>query len=134
MNHPALIKWEIKLKDLVDELDDHLENLYGSKYNLHPTRPTQGETSNKAHDGLFDIVASFSMGLGSELGRGYVIDIHMSTLENVPDTIRDEINTAALEILQKRLPEHFPGKDLKVSKDGNIIKLHGNLNLGELKD
>jgi len=132
MSHPSLEDWEKNLKRILDELDDLLENQYGTRYHLHPARASRGKTSNKAHDGLFDITALFTLGVGSEHGEGYVIDIHMVTLEQVPEKIRNEIETITLKRLRESLPNYFPGKNLKVNKDGNVIKLYGDLRLGLL--
>ncbi len=132
MYHPSLEKWEKKLKQLLDELDDYLENTYGNKYSLHPARRTQGTTINKSHSGLFDIVSSFSAGKGSEFGRGYIVDIHMATLEKVPEKVKKEINHIVIERLRSALPEMFPGRNLKVNMDRNVIKIYGDLSLGEI--
>ena len=77
MRHPRLIEWEKKLKRTLDIVDDYLEDKYGQLYELHPSRAYRGTTSNKAHDGLFNIGASFTAGYGSKYGRGYVVDIDM---------------------------------------------------------
>lgn len=130
MRHPNLEKWEENLKRILDELDDFLEDRYGGDYTLHPARAKRGKTSNKAHDGLFDIVASFTLGSGSKFGKGYAVDVDMVTLEHVPRDIQAEIEKVTLEKLRQSLPQYFPGTNLKVDKDGNIIKIHGDLSLG----
>lgn len=130
MNHPKLQLWKKNLKNLMNELDDFLENEYGNQFRLHPVRKKRGKTSNKAHDGLFDIVASFSLGAGSEFGRGYIVDVHLSTLENVPEKMIKEIENATLQKLREKIPEHFPEKNLKADIDGNVIKIYGDLSLG----
>ena len=132
MQHTSLEIWEKKLKSILDELDDYLEDRYSKKYCLHPARPGRGKTSNKSQDGLFDVVASFSLGAGSQYGRGYVVDVDMATLEHIPEEIKKEIESITLKSLQENLPEYFPGKNLKVNKDGNVIKIHGDLSLGKL--
>jgi len=132
IKHPSLVQWEKKLKAVLDALDDLLEEKYGEQFRLHPARPDRGKTSNKAHDGLFDIVASFSMGTGSEHGKGYVVDVHMATLDHVPQNVKAEIEGVSLQYLRKELPGYFPGKNLQISKDGHVIKIHGDLSLGEL--
>jgi hypothetical protein len=132
MRHSSLEIWEKKLKNILDELDDYLEEKYGGQYRLHPVRPGRGQTSSKSQDGLFDIVASFSLGAGSDYGKGYIVDVDMATLEHVPEKIRREIEDITLKKLREKLPEYFPGKNLKVNKDGNVIKIHGDLSLGIL--
>lgn len=132
MKHAGTIDWEKNLKKLVDDLDDFLEDKYGKQYKLHPVRRKRGITSNKAQDGLFNIVANFSLGIGSEFGRGYVVDIHLSTLENIPEEKIKEIEKEAFQRLKKKLPIFFPGKELSLDMDRNLIKIHGDLSLGEV--
>lgn len=130
--HPSLEKWEKTLKQVLDWLDDYLEDTYGNRYPLHPARRARGTTLNRSHDGLFDIVSSFTPGKGSKFGRGYIVDIHMATLESVPEKIQGEINTLVIQHLRKKLPQAFPGRLLRVDMDGNIIKIYGDLSLGKI--
>ena len=117
---------------MLDDLDDILEDHFGHRYYLHPARPKRGATANKSHDGLFNITAQFSLGIGSEHGKGYVIDIRLSTLEKVPDEITNQIEDLALKKIEEKLPEYFPGKDLSITRDGDLLKLHGDLRLGKI--
>lgn len=126
------IEWDRKLKKLFDEVDDYLEDLYGNKYPLHPNRMKRGDTSNKEMDGLINIGASFSAGYGSEFGRGYVIDIHLSTLVRVDDETTNSIEENAITKIKTLLPKYFPGRELDIKKDGSIYKICGDLSLGEL--
>ena len=130
MRHPKFIKWEKNLKRIIDNLDDILEDKYGDRFQLHPARSPRGKTSSKAQDGLFDIVANYSLGIGSKHGKGYIVDIHMSTLKHIPFEIRQEIDEIILITLREKLPECFPGKNLNVAKEANVIKIYGDLNLG----
>lgn len=132
VRHPSLDIWEKKLKQVLDTIDEYLEDRYGKDYDLHPARPPRGRTSNKAHDGLFDIVAAFSLGAGSTYGKGYVVDVDMATLDHVPAEIQRDIEKIVLKRLRETLPKSFPGTNLKVDKDGNVIKIHGDLSLGKL--
>jgi hypothetical protein len=66
------------------------------------------------------------------LGRGYIVDVDMATLEDVPDEVRQEIESAALRKLRKIVPKHFPDTDLEVDEDGRVIKIHGDLSLGKI--
>ncbi|MBN2416572.1 hypothetical protein JXO52_12060 [bacterium] len=127
IRHPDLHKWELRLKGLLDSLDDELEHRYGDELPLHPSRKARGNTANKAHDGLFDITANFSLGIGSKTGRSYVIDIHLATLEKVPADLQEKINDTAVATLKKKLPEFFPGAALDISRDQGTIRLHGDL-------
>ncbi len=132
MYHPSLEKWEKNLKQVLDWLDDYLEDNYGDQFSLHPARRERGTTLNKSHDGLFDVVSSFSAGKGSEFGRGYIVDVHMATLDNVPEAVEKEIRHVVIKKLRSRLPEAFPGKNLRVNMDKNMIKIHGDLSLGKI--
>jgi len=132
MQHPSLVEWENILKKLMDDLDDYLEDQYGNMYHLHPARPKRGTTSNKAHDGLFDVVASFTLGLGTKHGKGYVVDVHISTLDRVPEEIEIKIHNATLKHLRKKIKKYFPDKKLMVNYEKKLIKIHGDLSLGPL--
>jgi hypothetical protein len=129
MRHPKVIEFERKLKRLFDSIDDHLEGKYGGLYSLHPARPKRGKTSNKEQDGLFNIGASFSPGYGSQYGRGYVVDVAMVTLEQIPKDVREKIEFETLQLIRKKIQEYFPERDLSVHKDGNTYKIHGDLRL-----
>jgi len=122
-------KWEKKLRNILDDIDDILEDKFGNKYRLHPVRPKRGETSNKSMDGLFDVSANFTLGLGSEHGRGYVLKIKMVTLEDISEEIQEKVDQIAMEKLKSKLPEEFPDRELNVERDGNVIKVFGDLNL-----
>ncbi|MFA6619363.1 MAG: hypothetical protein WCT23_09890 [Candidatus Neomarinimicrobiota bacterium] len=132
MRHHKLVAWERKLKGILDEIDTLLEERYGNDYDLHPARREHGTTSNRSHDGLFDIRADFTLGLGSRKGRGYIIDIDLKTLENVPDDVIEEIEDEAVEELKLRLPIAYPDRELDVVRDGNMIKITGDLSLGKV--
>ncbi|MDD3715694.1 MAG: hypothetical protein PHX07_07645 [Candidatus Marinimicrobia bacterium] len=132
MQHHSLIKFEALLKKTLDEIDHILEERYGERYDLHPARRSHGSTSNRSHDGLFDIRGEFTLGLGSKKGRGYIVDIDLKTLEKVPSNIIEEIEEAAIAELRKRLPKVFPGRRLDVKRDGNMIKIIGDLSLGSI--
>ena len=131
MRHPAVGKWEKRLKALMDEVDDFLESRYGHLYPLHPARKKRGETANREHDGLFDIGSSFSAGFGSAVGRGYVVTITLVTLTHVPADVVDNIEKNAIRIIRNKLPAYFPDRDLNVVKDGHLIKIYGDLSLGK---
>ncbi len=81
---------------------------------------------------MFNVGASFSAGYGSEHGRGYVLDIDMVTLSDVPDEKEEEIEDDAVQFIRKKLPEYFPDRDLKVRRDGRTFKISGDLSLGKL--
>ncbi|NLB54204.1 MAG: hypothetical protein GX811_00270 [Lentisphaerae bacterium] len=132
MGYTSLEIWESKLEKVFEEIDFFLEEKYGAKYPLHPARPPRGTTSSHAHDGLFSIGASFTPGFGSKLGRGYALEVRMVTLAKVPVGIKNKMEELVVEMLKEKLPESFPGKNLQVSRDGNIFKITGDLSLGSL--
>jgi len=129
MRHHKIEEWESKLKRVFDRVDDYLEEKYGRKYPLHPARPARGTTSSKAHDGLFDLGASFTAGYGSERGPGYVVEVRMVTLTRVPHYIRSRIEDEVVERLREELPKEFPDRGLQVERDGQVFKIHGDLRL-----
>jgi hypothetical protein len=132
VRHHRLAEFEKALKRLFDDVDDVLEDRYGDRYQLHPSRPRRGRTSNKAHDGLFNVGASFTAGYGSEFGRGYVVQVDMVTLERVPADVRERIESEVANLVRERLPQYFPGRNLEVVRDRNVYKVHGDLGLGRL--
>ena len=124
-------EWEKKLKGVFDEIDHELEAQYKGLWQRHPSRPKHGATSNPEADGLFNVGAAFSSGIGSKHGPGYTVDIRLSTLKNVSADIRKKIKTQVFQTLEKKLPAAFPGKALQVSEDRGIIRIHGDLSLDE---
>ena len=130
MYHPKMIEFDSRLKKLFDEVDAFIEDCYGCKYSLHPMRPERGETSNPEADGLFNIGANFTAGFGSELGRGYIIDVKMATLEKVCTDMRNEIYEAAVNKVKELLPVHFPERELSVERDRDHCKILGDFSLG----
>jgi len=125
-----MVEFDRRLKELFDEVDEYIEDLYGDRYPLHPMRPVRGETSNPEADGLFNIGANFTPGFNSELGRGYLIDVSISTLEKVCENVRREIYEAATEKVKELLPIYFPERELTVRRDRNHFKIIGDFSLG----
>ena len=132
MRHPKVEAWELKLKQIFDQIDAELEEKYGHLYPLHPARPQHGTTANPEHSGLFYVRASFSAGFGSRLGAGYIVDVDMVTLTRVPDRIEEQIEEEVVDRLREELPAWFPGRNLQVTHDGRRFKIHGDLSLGKL--
>ena len=132
MRHPKLVAWERTLKAMFDEIDDYLEDKYGNLYPLHPNRTARGGTANKESDGLFNVGCAFSAGYGSKLGRGYVIEVHMSTLSAIPEEIKMIIEKETAEMVRTKLKTYFPTRELKVEKDGSVYKIYGDMSLGTL--
>jgi len=114
------------------EIDHELERKYDNLYPLHPARPEHGSTTNPLQDGLFSVGTAFTPGYGSEHGRGYIVRIQMATLSQVPETTRQDIEEDVVRMIEERLPAAFPGKDLRVERDGHVYKICGDLSLGEV--
>jgi hypothetical protein len=130
MYHPKMIEFDARMKKMFDEVDDYIEDAYGDKYLLHPVRPARGDTANKEADGLFNIGADFTLGFGSEHGRGYLINVSMATLEKVDEAVRREIYEAAAEKVKELIQIHFPERELTVRRDGNHFKIQGDFSMG----
>lgn len=121
--------WDSTMKSMFDEIDRYLEDKYKNLYPLHPNRPKEGATCNPEMDGLFNVGAGFSAGYGSKLGRGYVVDIHLSTLSSVETNLKSQIENDVMAQIKEKLPLKFPQNELNVSRDGNLIKIYGDLSL-----
>lgn len=119
----------MKLKSVFDEIDAELEEKYGDRFPLHPARRAEGTTSSPEMDGLFNVGASYSAGFGSKFGPGYVVNIHLSTLEHVPAELKTEIRDKVQTLLLEKLPIAFPGKNLQVDREHKHLRIHGNLSL-----
>jgi hypothetical protein len=128
--HPSQEKLEKRFRKMLDKLDAYLEDTYGQAYDLHPNRPPRGESSSTIYDGLFSATMNFSMGYGSQFGRGYVVKIDISTLEQVDREHRTHIEQDAIDHLRQLLDEHFPERRLDVKRDGNLYKIVGDFSLG----
>lgn len=132
VRHHKAIAWEATLKAVFDEIDHDLENRFGHLYPLHPARPAHGETANPEDSGLFNVGAAFTAGFGSLHGRGYIVEVRMSTLASVPGSVRGELEQEVARLLRERLPDAFPGKSLYVEQDKTGFKIFGDLSLGKV--
>ncbi|MFA6567985.1 MAG: hypothetical protein WCS96_07210 [Victivallales bacterium] len=121
--------WEGKLRKIFKEIDAVLEEKYGSFFPRNPVRARHGSTSSPESDGLFDVGAAYSTGLGSAYGEGYAVEVRWATLSQIPENLRIESESIVENILNRRLPDEFPGKNLKVVRDGTVMKIVGNLSL-----
>lgn len=130
--HPKMNAFKHTLQQMFHEVDRHIEARYGDRYPLHPARPSHGTTSNPSSDGLFNIGADFTLGYGSRYGRGYIIDVHMATLANVPEEERWEIVQAVVEKLERLLPTYFPNRNLEIFCEGDHFKICGDFSLGSV--
>ena len=128
-----LERWEHRLKKIFDEIDTEFEaeGLY-RKFRRHPNRPPAFATSNREDDGLFDLGAAFTVGLGSARGPGYVVQARIATLDQVPPETQEHFEADVVRRLKQKLPAAFPGVALHVDRDGPVYKIHGDLSLGAL--
>jgi hypothetical protein len=130
MRHPKALAWEAQLKTVFDRLDAELEAKYGGTCPLYPSRAPSGQTTNPEHSGLFNVGAVFTPGYGSPTGPGYVVQMQMATLSRIPKEVLEQIEGDSLEFLRRELPAAFPGKDLRVEREGHSFKIYGDLSLG----
>ena len=129
--HPKQQALEDQLRRMCDALDNHLEDMFGNRYPLHPNRLERGQAASVAYDGLFSTGTQFTMGYGSVSGRGYIVDIDICTLERVRPEDRETIEAEATGYLRRIIPLYLPGRNLSLVKDGRVWKLIGDFSLGE---
>jgi hypothetical protein len=130
--HPKLAAFTKTLEALFLDVDEFLEDEWGDSFSLHPNRPQRGQTANPEMDGLYNVGPDFTIGLGSEKGRGYVISLKAATLDKVtPEQFEFLMEEAAI-LIQKKLPEYFPDRKLDVVRDGKRFKIIGDFSLGEV--
>jgi hypothetical protein len=127
----SLESFEDSLHSVLSEIDGALEERWGARWPLHPARPPRGTAANPQYDGLFRVTAAFSAGFGSRLGPGYLFRVEMSTLADVPAAEREAIEAEAAALLREGLARAFPGRDLRVDRDGPVLKIHGDLSLAD---
>lgn len=130
MRHPKAEAWEETLRGVFAKINDYLEARYGHLYPLHPARPPHGATSDGEADGLFELGASFTAGIGSEHGPGYVVELRFATLSHVDKQTYDRIESEAIERLKEELPKAFPSHSLVLRREGPMHKIVGDLHLG----
>jgi hypothetical protein len=119
------------LEALFREVDAFLEDEWGVSFSLHPNRPRRGETGNPEMDGLYNIGPDFTVGLGSEQGRGYIISLKAATLDTVTPEQFELLMEEAAALIKQKLPVFFPDRDLRVVRDGKRFKIIGDFSLGE---
>ena len=130
--HPKMAAFTKTLEALFREVDAFLEDEWGESFVLHPNRPPRGETANPEMDGLYNIGPDFTPGMGSETGRGYIISLKAATLDKVPPEQFEYLMAETAILIGKKLPEYFPGRELRVVRDGKRFKIIGDFSLGEV--
>ena len=123
-------RWDARLKSVFDEIDRELESVDGLRHiPLHPVRPAAGATSNPEDDGVLELGANYTVGIGSKYGPGYVLRIRVATLEAVDPESYKLLEETVVDLLRQKLPAAFPGANLQVDRDGSVYKIHGDLSL-----
>ena len=130
--HPKQEILEEKMAQLCQALDNHLEDIYGDHYRLHPNRLRRGKGSNPSFDGLFSTSLAFTLGYGSEYGRGYVVNVEIRTLDKVSQYDSTKIQAEAFSFISLNLKKYIPDQDLKIVQDGNLMKVIGDFSLGDV--
>lgn len=128
--HPKQIELEGIMRKMCDELDYRLEESFGEAYPLHPNRPARGKAASVAYDGLFSTGTQFTLGYGSDHGRGYIVSVEMRTLAKVKEKDKKAVEEATVEIINELIPQYFPKRKIRMKKDGNVYKLVGDFSLG----
>ncbi|WP_304221380.1 hypothetical protein [Gracilinema caldarium] len=128
--HAKLRAFENQLKALFNEVDHQLEDRWGNLYAVHPNRPRRGETADPEMDGLFEVAADFTPGIGSEMGRGYIISLRVATLDRLDPAQFEALMEEAAGIVKQLLPRYFPERSLQVVRDGKRFKIVGDFSLG----
>jgi len=130
--HPKQEELEDRMSLLCQELDNHLEDVFGTRYTIHPNRLKRGQGSNPIYDGLFSTSMAFTLGYGSKYGRGYVVNVEVRTLDKVSQYDKVHITSEAFSFLSEKLRDYFPDHPLEVVQDGNVMKIIGDFGLGEV--
>lgn len=129
-SHPKQIALEAIMRKMCDELDHHLEENFGSHYPRHPNRPARGKAASVAYDGLFSTGTQFTLGYGSDHGRGYIVSVEMRTLAKVNNEDEKAVEEATVALINELIPQYFPDRDITLEKDGKVYKLVGDFSLG----
>ena len=127
MPSDELEKWERQMRLALDEADAALERKYGSMFTRRPNRPEKGTTVNPMYDGLFSLDAKFSLGISTQDGPGYTVDLRTSCLEYVSSEMHQQMLLEAAVFLDTALKKVFPGKQLAVTRKGNILRITGDM-------
>ena len=120
-------KLESQLSALARALDGRLEDVYGNLYQRYPNRLPRGKAANPAYDGLFSTTVPFTLGYGSQYGRGYIVQVDIDTLEQVSGEEREKIKEDIFKFVEDNLVKFVPDRNAKVVHDGNLIKIIGDL-------
>ncbi|MBK5200466.1 MAG: hypothetical protein JJE21_02925 [Spirochaetaceae bacterium] len=128
--HPKQDELERTLNKMCLDLDNYLEDKYGDLFPKHPNRLKRGQAANGNYDGLFSVNTNFSLGYGSNEGRGYVVDIDIVTLSWVSKNVEKKVSDDGVEYMRSLLPKYFPTRKIYLKVDNNLFKLVGDFSLG----
>lgn len=131
-SHPKMRDFDERLNALFREVDRILEDRWGGEYSLRPNRPPRGSTCDPSMDGLFRVDPDFTLGIGSERGRGYLVTLKVATSSTVPPERFDAFMDEAAEFVASLLPRYFPERTLELVRDGDRFKIVGDFSLGAL--
>ncbi len=129
---PRQEKLEAEFSALCIAQAHFLEDSYEGIFNRHPNRPDRGSGANPSFDGTFSTTAAFTLGYGSEHGRGYLINIDVRTLDTVTSDQMEEIKNRAFVFTKQKLPVIFPDRKLELVRDDCLIKIIGDFSLGDV--
>lgn len=130
--HPKQEELERQMTELCKALDNHLEDLYGEHYTIHPNRLKRGMGSNPSFDGLFATTCSFTLGYGTKSGRGYIVNVDIRTLDKVSQYEKADIFADAFSFIAENLKTYVPGRELQIIQENNLMKIVGDFSLGEV--
>lgn len=128
--HPKMEAWDRALQEAVEAVDQEMERRYGHTFRLRYNRPEVGTTCNPQMDGLFNIGIQFTLGYGSDLGRGYLLDVQVASRDDPGEALRHRWEDEAAHLLRDELGRIFPGRELRLLRDGRNYKLVGDFSLG----
>ena len=127
MPSDELEKWEGQMRLALDEADAALERKYSSILTRRPNRPENGTTVNPMYDGIFSLDAKFSLGISTQDGPGYTVDLRTSCVEYVSSEMHGQMLNEAAVLLEEALKKVFPDKQLAVTRKGNILRITGDM-------
>ncbi len=130
--HPKSEAWDRALQTAVEAVDREMERRHGQRFKLGWNRAASGTTANPQMDGIFNIGVKFTLGYGSLYGRGYLLDVQLSTSELPSPALRAQWEKEAAELMQHQLAQIFPERNLKLERDGRNYKITGDFSLGEV--
>ncbi len=126
---PRQEKLEEQFAELEKGIDGHLEDMFGDRLSLHPSRMPRGKGSNPIYDGLFSATIVFSMGYGTQYGRGYIVNVGVSTLDMIDPELKDQIMNEAFHYTSEHYMDYLPDRKIQVVRDMGLIKLIGDFSL-----